>query len=431
MQVYRSLLKRKLFDWSFHPVVRWIVAGGLYTAYLLRGGRGYPKSFPFLLGAHRYAARLNSLPFYESRIQKYLVHWLQTTDHAPPGVLSEGQLRSFRRRTLVLKPPRFEGGVLHERGVLFSKTFKELAQLCRLDSLLQHYFLVIEPGWSGYADPDLLYYCRFTEHPVVVCAPEQTDYELLEHLRTNLVPVRFGASDWVNPQIFRPIQSIPKEYDAVVIAGWGVYKRHHALFRALRRIKDCSFRVALVGEEWKGSRQEIEGLINLYHVRDKLVIYQHLSPSEVNDVLNRSKVNLILTLREGANKSIFEGFFADVPGIVLANNLGINKTYINEHTGRLVYERELPDVLMWFREHYCDFHPREWAMANISPEVTTRKLSAVLQELAKQKGEPWTRDIVAKTNCPDPMYYPDDSVAEGFPTVDDLLQQYGRIGKDR
>ncbi len=115
-------------------------------------------------------------------------------------------------------------------------------------------------------------------------------------------------------------------------------------------------------------------LIDLYGVRKHLDIYQSLPPPEVNRVLNQSKVNLILSLREGANKSVFEGFFADVLGIVLRHNIGINKSHINEYTGRLIDERELPQVLLWFREHYRDFRPREWAMQNISPHATTAKL---------------------------------------------------------
>lgn len=424
--VYRALLKRKLFDWSFHPAVRWTVAAGLYGAYLLSGADGRTRSFRYLLAAHRYAAGQRASQVYQRQIRRNLYRWLQAAQVSSVGGLTEGQIRSFHRRTLVLKPPRFENGQMAEKGVLFTKTHWELARLCRMESLLEHYTLVIEPGWSGYADPHILYFCRFAEHPIVVCAPEITDYELLKHLDTNLIPVQFGASDWVNPRVFRPLEGVPKEFDGVMVAGWGVYKRHHALFRALRAIREDTYRFALVGEEWKGVRSEIEGLIDLYGVRRKVIIFQHLSPEGVNEVLNRSKVNLILTLREGANKSIFEGFFADVPGVVLRNNIGINKSYINQHTGMLIEERDLPQVLVWFRDNYRQFHPREWAMQNIAPEVTTAKLNAVLRELAGKRGEPWTRDIVAKTNCPDPTYYPGPSVAEGFPTVEDILQKYGQ-----
>ena len=429
MQAYKAIVKRQLFDWSFSAPFRTTVSLGLYAGYLLRGGKGRGASFPLLLQAHRYAPGKFGTSHYAKLIKKYLHSWLTVSVPTIRGTLSEGKMRSFRARTLVLKPPRFEGGSLAECGVLFTKTFGELAILVDLPRLLEHYRLVIEPGWSGYADPVLLQYCRFKQHPIIVCSPEKTDYDFLQQLGSNLIPVRFGASDWVNPEVFHPINSLEKRYDAVMVAGWAVYKRHHALFRALQRLRHSDIKVALLGFEWEGSRSEIELLIDCYGVRNHLDIYQSLPPSEVNRILNQSKVNLILTLREGANKSIFEGFFADVPGIVLKNNIGINKDYINEFTGRLIEERELPQVLMCFQEHYRDFHPREWAMQNISPQATTAKLNAILQDIARERGEPWTRDIVAKTNCPDPKYYPDASVAEGFPTVDDILRQYGSNNK--
>ena len=429
MQAYKAIVKRQLFDWSFSAPFRTTVSLGLYAGYLLRGGKGRGASFPLLLQAHRYAPGKFGTSHYAKLIKKYLHSWLTVSVPTIRGTLSEGKMRSFRARTLVLKPPRFEGGSLAECGVLFTKTFGELAILVDLPRLLEHYRLVIEPGWSGYADPVLLQYCRFKQHPIIVCSPEKTDYDFLQQLGSNLIPVRFGASDWVNPEVFHPINSLEKRYDAVMVAGWAVYKRHHALFRALQRLRHSDIKVALLGFEWEGSRSEIELLIDCYGVRNHLYIYQSLPPSEVNQILNQSKVNLILTLREGANKSIFEGFFADVPGIVLKNNIGINKDYINEFTGRLIEERELPQVLICFREHYRDFHPREWAMQNISPQATTAKLNAILQDIARERGEPWTRDIVAKTNCPDPKYYPDASVAEGFPTVDDILRQYGSNNK--
>ena len=429
MHAYRALLKRKLFDWSFHPAVRWTVSAALFAGYLLRGGDGKPSAYRLLLKAHRYAARQGLGLLYERAVQRHLPYWLSLLPALPsPASLTDGQRRSFHRRTLVLKAPRLAGDEVLEKGVLFTKTGWELMLLTDVERVLEHYTLVVEPGWSGYADPNLLRLCAYRQHDIVVCSPEPSDFDFLASLNCNLIPVRLGASDWVNPTVFRPLERVAKEYDAVLVAGWGVYKRHHALFAALRRIRQLDYKVALVGEEWKGTRAEIDALIDLYGVRDRLVIYQSLSPSEVNEVLNRSRVNLILTLREGANKSIFEGFFANVPGIVLANNIGINKNHINEQTGRLISERQLPEALLWFRSNYQRFQPREWALAHISPEVSTAKLNEFLRELALKRGETWTRDIVAKTNCPDPVYYPDERVAEGLPTVDDLLKQYGRRG---
>jgi glycosyltransferase involved in cell wall biosynthesis len=207
-----------------------------------------------------------------------------------------------------------------------------------------------------------------------------------------------------------------------MVAAWNQVKRHHVLLKALREIGDPTYRVALVGYQWDLSREDIEAMADYYGVRENVVIFQDLDRPSVNEILNKSKVNLLLSLREGANKSIFEGFFADVPGIVLKNNLGVNKSYINAQTGRLIEEKELAATLQWFRSEYKRFHPRAWAEANISCRVTTRKLEEVLKEISRKLGEPWTRPLAVRIKLGYYQEYYD--AAEGLEPVN--MDKYRR-----
>jgi hypothetical protein len=50
----------------------------------------------------------------------------------------------------------------------------------------------------------------------------------------------------------------------------------------------------------------------------------------------------------------------------------------------------------------------EWALKNISCTVTTEKLNNYLKYRAIACGEPWTKDIVVKTNSPELKYYNED-----------------------
>lgn len=420
--MYSALVRRKLFDLSFHPAVRDLMVRALYMRYRLSPED--PNSFKYLLRAHRLAAGSQRFGFLEQLIMRNLQTWLDVSEHRFVSRETEPS-RGFLIRTLVLKAPVIYCGSVQEKGVLLvAGHMGELYRLVDVSQLLKDYYLVFEPGWSGYATEDILFYCRFHDHPIIVQAPEETDFVFLKNLHTNLLPVRFGASDWVDHRIFRPLAGTPKEYDAVMVAVWGRYKRHHVLFKAIRALRHMGIRVALVGVPWQGSREEIEGLIDLYGIRSNVAVYENLEPEGVNQVLNRSKVNMILTLREGANRSIFEGFFANVPGIVLRNNIGINKSYVNTFTGKLIDERELSETILWFRNNWRTFSPREWAMKNISPEVTTAKLNRALRQIAESKGEKWTRDIVSKCNSPEPKYYPDPTVARGFPTVEEIIEKY-------
>jgi hypothetical protein len=167
-------------------------------------------------------------------------------------------------------------------------------------------------------------------------------------------------------------------------------------------------------------------MLDHYHLRDRVTVFEDLEPAGVNEILNQSKVNLLLSRQEGSNRSLFEGFFAGVPGLAFANNIGIALDHFTPQTGRLITEHELPSALLYFREHWREFDPRQWALANITPEVTTATLNKFLKQLALERGEPWTQDIVPKSNRPDMGYYPDENDGHGFATIEDLFARYAR-----
>lgn len=334
-----------------------------------------------------------------------------------------------RTAGLVLKAPRREGDHIVERGVLLLKntecldSFRRCVEMARI---LERYTLILEPSWSAYANPRLLSFCMFRDHPIVVMSPCQADHQFLERLQSNLRPVPAGASDWVDPQVFHPLEGQDKRFDAVMIARWTLMKRHHLLFRALQRIGDPSYRVAFVASNIPGDtdRHLILSMIDAYHLASQITVFEDLTAVGVNEILNQSKVNLLLSHREGSNRSLFEGFFAGVPGLAFSNNLGIPLRHFTPQTGWLIAEHELPSALLHFRDHWSEFDPRPWALANIAPNITTSRLNDFLRQLAQQRHEPWTQDIVCKCNCPELRYYPDERAGHGFPTMDDVLARF-------
>jgi glycosyltransferase involved in cell wall biosynthesis len=336
---------------------------------------------------------------------------------------------------IVLKSPRENDRVV-EKGVLLLKNTERLDTFRRcvaMPSLLEHYSLILEPSWSGYANPKLLSFCIFRNNPIVVMSPCRADLQFLERLNSNLRPTPTGASDWVDPRVFRPLDGQDKRFDAVMVARWTLLKRHHLLFRALNRVGDRSYRVALVASNIAGDsdRRTILSMIDEYRLADQITVFEDLEPSRVNEILNQSKVNLLLSRQEGSNRSLFEGFFAGIPGLAFANNIGIPITHFTPQTGRLIAEHDLPGALLYFREHWAQFDPRPWALANIAPEVTTARLNLLLRQLAQQRHEPWTQDIACKTNGPELLYYPDESEGHGFATIDDLVAQYDRRSRGK
>jgi glycosyltransferase involved in cell wall biosynthesis len=442
----RSLLKRQMFDWSFLPFFCWIMA----LVSLLRFAAFLPfrrfQSTVALLKAHRLLLKAYpstaSLPKLQRLVERFIgrefssegrIHLLLTGN----GKVSERESRFFERgltsfreqRGIVLKAPRLIRDRVVEKGVLFlgaNIAFRFFRLYLDATAVLQRYVLVLGPSWSAHARFDILYFTRFTGHPVVVAATERRDYQFLERLGSNLIPVSFGCSDWINPSIFRPLQAEEKLYDAIMVARWSFYKRHHALFRALRDMRDPSFRVALVGLSSPDDRKEAEALIDGYGVGDNVSLFGKLTQEEVNKVLNQSKVNLLLSLQEGGNRCIAEGFFAGVPGLALKNNMGLQKDYFTPQTGKLVAEKDLAAELLFFRDHWSEFDPRPWAEEHIAPDLTAAKLNKLVKSLAHQRGEEWTRDLVALWNDLELKYYPDEQAGRGLPSMGEILTQYAR-----
>jgi glycosyltransferase involved in cell wall biosynthesis len=330
---------------------------------------------------------------------------------------------------LVLKAPRIDDGRVLEKGVVLLKNteqFSVFQQLTDMTALLREYVLVLEPSWSGYARSDILTFSRFAEHTVVVMAPACDDYRFLERLGANLLPAPFGASDWANPSLFHPLAGQDKLYDAVMVARWTLIKRHHVLFRVLRELADPSFRVALIAYEQPQDtdRRAIENLMHHEGVAGQIKVFQDLSQAELNRIYNQSRVNLLLSRQEGSNRALFEGFFANTPGLALRNNVGLPKSYFTRQTGRLVEERELARWLLYFRENWREFEPAAWARAHITPELTTARLETLLKTLALRRGETWTHGIAAKYNGPDLRYYPDREAAANLPSMADVIARH-------
>jgi len=348
-----------------------------------------------------------------------------TLQTANPGV------EWILKRSLVLKDPLIdEAGQVKDKGVYlvkFTTTFPDVFKHFDMDRL-QHYFhVVLEPSWAGYCLPEILSWSSLSA-PIVVEASEQEDRALLESLETNLVPVSFGSGDWVDPQVFRPLEDVEKQYDVIYVANFNSIKRQYVFLKVLRDLisEGVSLRAALVCGEWGECRDEILDLIEDFGLSEKLRLFEDLSQAELNVVLNKSKVNVLLSLKEGSNRSLFEGFFAGTPGIVLANNVGVNKDYFNPQTGACIPESKLAETILFFAQEWRSFSPREWAMENISPAKTTEKLTSAIREFDPDfgTGSHSGQRIAIKVNVPEAKLYSKEAELPHW-NVQKILTSFG------
>jgi glycosyltransferase involved in cell wall biosynthesis len=306
----------------------------------------------------------------------------------------------FGKRLLVLKAPASGG----EKGVLFvmfSETFHLLHSRMNLEKLLEDYTLVFEPSWSGYCGPDLLDFTHETDE-IFVLAAEEGDFAFLQRLGSNLIPVELGPCDWVDPRAAAPYLANPKEFDIVMNSNWAALKRHYVLFRMLAS-GTSRYKVALIGVKWGGkTRADIDRLADFYGVADQLTILERIPYEKVMDVTCRSKVSVLLSLKEGSNRAIAESIFCNVPVVVLSNHVGGIKKNVVPQTGLLADERNLESAITQLL--HGSINPREWGMEHITCFKSSAKLNAILRDHALNKGRPWTQDIAGRSNSPESTY---------------------------
>jgi glycosyltransferase involved in cell wall biosynthesis len=297
-----------------------------------------------------------------------------------------------------------------ERGVLlikYSEAILAMPAMFDLGALAAQYTLVLEPSSWGYQDSRFFPYLG-SDLDVLVQSPRAADFEFIEQLSTNLRPVRVGAGEWGDPSVFRPRAAAKAAaYDVVMVAAWDPLKRHEVFFRAASVLKEergLRLRIALVGYDLGWTREQIEELLHEYDLERQCTIFENIAHGGVAEVVADSKVSLLLSHREGANKAIYESMFCGTPIIVYRNQCGINLDHVNAQTGLLANDDELPAAIIYVLEHPDHFDPRGWALQNAGYANATSTINAALREMSYRRGLPWTNDIVAKKNAPNLRY---------------------------
>jgi hypothetical protein len=107
-------------------------------------------------------------------------------------------------------------------------------------------------------------------------------------------------------------------------------------------------------------------------------------------------------LREGSCVVVAESLFADTPVALLENAAIGSRAFINEQTGQFLNSSNPGRALSEFIDTADRYHPRQWALENISCHVSSAKLNEILRQSAIARGEAWTRDIAPLCWKPDP-----------------------------
>ncbi len=311
-------------------------------------------------------------------------------------------------RSIILSLPIRQDGVILKGVILikFTRTFSYFLNKNWFDRLNELFVFVLEPSWAGYADPDILSFLVKAEHCFVE-ASEVEDRSLLNGLFPDGRSLSFGSGDWVDPDIFSPTKSL-KRYDSIYVANLNPMKRVSRYIDAVSEIvakTDPGYKACIVCASWGDGAQQLELIKS--HIKNEglesnLELIIGLSREDLVKKLGECKSSILLSYKEGSNRAIFESMFVDVPVVCISENIGVNKSYVNEHTGVLVSDLFLEDALVEMKSNWRSYRPREWALDNISPQITTLKLSKVLET---KIGPLCNSSLYVKVNSPELDYY--------------------------
>ena len=327
---------------------------------------------------------------------------------------------------IILKPYNEATG---ERGVImlmYSEAILATAAIYDLGALASRYMFVIEPSWWGYQDARFLLYLG-SDLDVLIQSPRRADFEFVAALETNLVPIQVGAGEWGDPSVFCP-RAVGQEatYDAVMVAAWDPLKRHEVFFRAAAQFKQehgRALQIGLVGYELGWNREDIARLLRQYGLERDCAIFEDIPHAEVARIVADSKVSLLLSHREGANRAIYESMFCGTPIIVYRHQCGVNLDHVNAATGLLADEHGLCGAIKHVIDNPNDFDPRGWALENAGYANATRKINDALRKMTLARGLEWTENIAAKKSAPN-LRYAEAGLYKQFESEYERLRAY-------
>ena len=384
MPINIEIIKQKAFD-NFLLLGKKIIGPLVgFIIFIVMKMRPTLKHFKIALWTHRLSYSESALVSISNYLNNDNINNMVLLELVsdPPDLLIAA------KRILIVRWPVFENNEILSKGVLiitFTNTFSFFLKNIDISFLERFFNIVLEPSWSGYSDPDILMWKFLAKNNVFVQASEILDKATLDAIGSPFVTVSIGASDWVDYKLFHPVDC-KKIYDSVYVANTTMIKRINKYLKTIKEIKlknIKNYRAALVCATWGGREEEVKKLIKYYDVENECDIYFSLEIKRLREIISMSKVSILLSKKEGSNRSLFESMFCNTPVLALVDNVGVNKAYINELTGNLTWDSHLESSLLFMREKWDNFSPRDWAMKNIAPEITTLKLMKTIAYNAK------------------------------------------------
>jgi len=390
-------------DWlRYHPLVR-----DLYSQYELWRGRAIDSETPQALARaiqrRCAAARLATDPAAEARIQAEIRRRVRALVGRPLDWAEH--IADFHDphvpRAALLKPyvgPR-EKGVVY---IAFESQWVKLLSIADLRGFADRYTLVVGPSGSPHNLISYAFPALYPADAIFTLISHPRDPEVFRGISDKLIVVPLYASSWVNPSLFTPVPRAERPYDLIMVACFGKFKRHQALFAALRDMPR-DLKLLLIGQDQDGRTAEtIREIARWYGVADRFDVRSNQGYHAVAQAFCQARASVILSRREGSCVAVAESLFADTPAALLRGAAVGSQVFVNEQTGRLLAEDDLARELTAFVAESGRYRPRAWAEEHISCFRSSQVLNDALRRHALASGQEWTRDIVTLQRTPNP-----------------------------
>ena len=414
------LLGAKLYMRSYRLILEYKSTNTLSSLLL----PAYHRIFKIILGHSQHSGNKILCSFYESSAHSDIISYFRELPLEYRVSLKYPRQNDFPERQgdlMVLKPANQITG---EKGVLlikFTESIAKFAALYDLRRVADQYMLLLEPSSWGYQNVNFLY-LNHLPTPMFIECPYEKDFRFIQRSFPNFIPVRLGSGDWIDSNLFRDGHKNKKIFDLIMVGSWSTVKRHDVLLKAVRQLpSNFHCRIALVGYPIHGRTiKDIRADVARYGLESQTDIYDSIPNEQVADLLRQSKVYVLLSKSEGANRAVYEALLSGNLIVVSDENKGVNRDIINPHTGFLSNDENLPDVLLKAIDQYPQYHTAKWANHNTGYVLSTHKLNAIIKKVVTARGEPWTKDLYQRINRPNLLYANDHDRIESLSAYNGL-----------
>jgi|GEM_PF-1359374 len=317
--------------------------------------------------------------------------------------------RSELSRTTMAKAPGPNG----EKGVLMSTFEYNWLHLVQnpevFRALCADFNIILSTSWSA------------TDYPllaqILILAPDTTFFvqscslaerPKIETFHPRLRTLDTMPCDWLSPALFPQPAPGQRDIDLLVVSNWAPFKRHWALFNALRDLP-ASLRVVCIGQPDTGyTMEDIRKLKQRLGAPQDIEFLECLPIEQVSALQCRARLAVIVSLWEGCCVAAAEGLMAGAP-LAMCRDAHVGPlAYIDETTGfilsRVPKAREIAHAL----SHAAERQPRAFAESRLSYLTSTRSLNDRLRAHEAAADRPWTQDLAPLCWRPHPKIAHDE-----------------------